>query len=130
LNLPKLPFVSRDRYEEMKEELLRTRAELSTARLAHEKLWNWTVWRVGGGVAPDVTQLPEAYQPKPAPSAAASENKSSIPPTRRPGQARQDIAKFEVNAEREYRQSHPISEAQIATVAALNQAANEGMAQA
>jgi hypothetical protein len=61
-----VPFVSRERFNEKRDELERVRAELAAERDRSFRLFNWATWRVGGGVAFDTTMLPEAYQPKAA----------------------------------------------------------------
>lgn len=103
----KFPFVSRDRYEEQRAELERVRAELATEREHSERLWNFLNWRTAGGVAFDTTRLPEPYQPRavaPQPVVTGDEAaKDPIQAFRAPGQARKDLAKFEIQQEAEYR---------------------------
>lgn len=98
------PFVSRERYDEQRAEVERLRRELKQAVEAKEKLWNFLVWRVGGGVAVDVNSLPEQYQPKHQvfPSEPADEKKTeALKSVATPRSVRRDLASFEVRQEGE-----------------------------
>lgn len=96
--------VSRERYDERCMELATARAELAAERERYQDLYNWIVWRVGGGVAPSTSRLPEAYQPKTSvtPTPVKDEATKLIHGKRAPGQARIDLAEFEVNAEQNF----------------------------
>lgn len=125
-----LPFVSRARFEDQRAELERLRGELQRSTEAREKLWNFLVWRVGG-VAVDVSALPEAYQPKPVqPVAACDTTKVTGKPTTH--DVRSTLAEFEVKREGEYlekagvpRRPIAVPPEQIEVIAALNKTANE-----
>ncbi len=129
------PFVSRERYDERVADLAAARAELTAERERNQKLWNFLNWRVGGGVAFDTNMLPDAYQPKSAAAPAKAVNPDgsgveAMRAVRAPGQARRDIAKYEVEREQEFESATPrplrVSKEQIAFVEELNDAANAG----
>lgn len=98
------PFVSRERFDDQRTELDRVRAELAAERDKNQRLWNFLNWRVGGGVAFDTSQLPEAYQPRavaPKSATAAEDTAKTTRAVRAPGQARSEIAMFEVRQQAE-----------------------------
>lgn len=124
----KLPWVSRERFDEQRAEIERLRTELKQVAEAKEKLWNVMLWRMGGVIV-DVEALPNVYQPKPAP-----ENKGEIakPATATmPRDVRTTLAKFEVKREGELMtkigRPHPerVEPERAAVLSELNQAANE-----
>jgi hypothetical protein len=125
----RFPFVSRERYDEQRVELERTRAELAAERDRTQHLWNFLNWRTAGGVAFDTSMLPEPYQPKaaaPTSDATAAADKV-IRAARAPGQVRRDLSKFELEAEQDFaRGRRPISKEQVSLVSELNKAADEG----
>lgn len=119
--------VSRDRFNEKAAEVKELRDLLAQERAAGAKLWNFMVWRMGG-VAPDLSALPEAYQPQRGPIAVPpKEEQAQSVQRRRPGQARVDLAQFETERELEFRTkvSGPVPEAQKAVVDELHEAANQ-----
>ena len=125
------PWVSRERLDEKTTEIMELRSELAVERQANRKLYNFMIWRTGGGVAPDLSLLPEAYRPQPQAPAMESKNGPQPVQRRRPGQARYDIAQFEVNKEMELQTGHTtprIPEEQKAVVRELNDSANEATA--
>lgn len=127
-----LPFVSRDRFEEKSAEVRELRSELAHERERNSRLYNWFIWRLGG-VAPDVSQLPEVYQPKvtPTPVDKPEATAGQQPQRRRPGQARFDIANFEADRELELMTGGAritrMPDAQKAVIIGLNDAANDGI---
>jgi hypothetical protein len=128
-------WVSRERYEEQRAELERTRAELAGERDRNFRLFNWTMWRIGGGVAFDTSILPEQYQPKAAaPAANDAKVTETMRAVRAPGQSRRDIAKFETEAEQDFAKGNigrrPISKEQVSLISELNKAADAGYAEA
>jgi len=128
------PLVSRERYDEQRIELERTRVELAAARDRNFRLFNWTMWRIGGGVAFDTSLLPEQYQPHAAAPAGDAKITETMRAVRAPGQARRDISKFEVQQEHDFDKGNigrrPISKEQVSLVSELvselNQAADAG----
>jgi len=129
----KLPFVSRDRFEEV-------RADLLAEREYSKRLWNFLVWRTGGGVAFDVSVLPEAYQPRPVPATPPADGTAARPTqaVRGPGQARRDIALFDAQRAEEYEdavtklrvlKAQTAPAAQKAVVEAINETANAAVRQ-
>ena len=128
----RLPWVSRERYDELHADLERTRAELASERDRSFRLFNFLNWRTAGGVAFDTSMLPEAYQPTAQAAAPANDSKTAetMRAVRAPGQARRDISKFEVEQERALERGaigrHPISKEQVSLVNELNKAADEG----
>jgi len=126
----RFPFVSRERYEEQRMNLDRARAELADERDRNFRLFNWTMWRIGGGVAFDTSLLPEQYQPKASAPAHDAKVTETMRAVRAPGQSRRDISKFEVDQERHFERDNsgrrPISKEQVSLISELNKAADEG----
>jgi len=127
-----LPFVSRERYDERVAELATLRSELAAERDRNQKLWNFLNWRTGG-VAFDPMMLAEHYQPRntAAPAKAANaEAPEGLRGVRAPGQARREIAQFEVKAQQDFEKATPrparISKEQTEFLRELDDAANEG----
>lgn len=130
-------LVSRDRYNEQSAELARVRGELEKERDRGQRLWNFLLWRVGGGVALDTSLLPESYQPLARTAAVADTDeatKNTIRAARAPGQARREIAQFEVSAEIDYQKANVmhraprITQEQADVISHLNQSANDAQA--
>ena len=100
----KFPFVSRERLSEAQAEVTRLRDELAKERERNQKLWNFLNWRVGGGVAFDTSMLPEPYQPRVGGPTQKTEDAAAqvLRNVRAPGQARRDLAKFEVQQQQDF----------------------------
>ncbi|MGB7148475.1 MAG: hypothetical protein WBD45_04945 [Terriglobales bacterium] len=117
-------FVSRERFEQQREELLEARAQLA-------KLNNWIVFRMGGGMAPDPSLLAEAYQPRtsqaPQNAGAAPDDEEQKRKARGPANARRTLGQFERDRQIEYEHQTMIPNGQLGVAARLNNAANEGM---
>lgn len=126
----RFPFVSRERYEEQRMNLDRARGELADERDRNFRLFNWTMWRIGGGVAFDTSLLPEQYQPKAAAPVTEEKENAALHAVRAPGQARRDISKFEVEQEQALGRANsghrPMSKEQVSLISELNKAADEG----
>lgn len=128
------PFISRERYDERVADVATLRSELATERERNQKLWNFLNWRTGG-YAFDPAMLAEHYQPRAAavPAKAASTDGSGVEAirgVRAPGQARREIAQFEVKAQQDFEKATPrparISKEQAEFLKELDDAANEG----
>jgi hypothetical protein len=131
------PFVSRERLNDKQRELDALRDELATVRQQHADLWNFVVWRTGGGVAFDTSRLPAAYQPQASMPVTAekADGTQAAPPSKMPGAVRRQIATFEQGQQTEADKlegkmpppPRRVSKEQLHVVSELHDAANEGL---
>lgn len=104
----KWPLVSRERYEERIQELRALQVALDLERERNLRLWNYLNWRTDGNrFAFDPSLLPDLYQRKPeTPTKEQSKAAETLRNVRAPGQARRDLARFEVERQGDFERLH------------------------